>query len=405
MDVTDHASDTTPTTDATTKPSRLPTVLVVVATVLAVLSALTTWVRVQMLDTDEWTELSADLLAEEEVQSALAVFISNELFERIDLQSEIGELLPEDLSPLAGPLVGALREPITNGIETVIASNRFQQLWTEANRTAHARLVAIIRDETVTGVSTADGTVTLELGEVVRSVGESVGVPDDALDRLPEDAGRITVVESEELADVQTAVRVLDFLAWFMFVVVVGLYALAVFLARGRRVQMLRTVGLALAIGGFVLLLLRQIGVRLTVDAIVANPANEPAAAAVAGVATSLLRSMAWGGIVYGLLAMGVAFLLGDHRFALAGRRQLGRATESTAGTIAVVVVLFVLLLWWSPGDLFESWVRTLVLVALAAGAVVAIYRKVDDERTASGPGQPDPAATDPVDPDPVPQS
>ena len=123
------------------------------------------------------------------------------------------------------------------------------------------------------------------------------------------------------------------------------------------------------------------------------------------GVATSLLRSMAWGGIVYGLLARGVAFLLGDHRFALAGRRRLGRATESTAGTSAVVVVLFVLLLWWSPGDLFESWVRTLVLVALAAGAVVAIYRKVDDERTASGPGQPDPAATDPVDPDPVPQS
>lgn len=400
-------STTTATPPPETRPSRLPTVLVVVATILAVLSSLTTWVRVQMLDTDQWRELSSELLADEEIQSALAIYISNELFESVDVESEIAGLLPEDLSGIAGPLVGALRQPITSSIETVIASNRFLQLWSEANRVAHARFVAIVRDETVTGISTADGAVTLDLGEIVRSVGASVGIPDSALDRLPDDAGLVTIVESENLADVQDAIRLLGFLSWFMLVVVVGLYALAVYLARGRRTKMLHTVGASLAVGGLVLLLLQSIGVRITVDAIVANPANEPAANAVASIATSLLRSMAWGGIIYGVLAMGVAFLLGEHRYAVAARRQLGRATESTGGTVAVCSVLVFVLLWWSPGQLFNGWIRTLILVALAVGAVVAIYQKVEAERTdpVIDPADDDPIEPDPVDADRVPQA
>lgn len=93
---------------------------------------------------------------------------------------------------------------------------------------------------------------------------------------------------------------------------------------------------------------------------------------AVATIATSLLRSLAWGGIVYGLLTMGVAFLLGEHRHAVAARRQLGRATESTGGTVAAAAVLVV--------------------------AVVAIYRKVEAERSQSSidpsGDDPQPAAT-----------
>lgn len=372
------------TDERATRPSRIPIVLVVVATVLAVLSALTTWVRAQMLDTDEWTELSSELLADEEVQERLAIYLGNQLFEQIDLETEVAGLLPEDLSGIAGPLVGALRDPITNGIENIIASDRFQDRWADANRVAHSRLVAIVRDETRPGISTADGAVTLDLSVIVRSVGESVGIPESALERIPEGAGVITVVESDQLANVQDAVRVLDFVSWFMFVVVVGLYALAVYLARGRRVETLHRVGASLAIAGVVLLLLRSLGVRITVDAVVANSANERAAFVVAEVATSLLRSMAWGGIVYGVLTMGVAFLLGEHRYAVAVRRQLGRATESTAGAVAVGAVLVVVLLWWSPGRLFDSWLRTLIFLVLAIVAAVAVDRKVAAERAAT---------------------
>ena len=123
-------------------------------------------------------------------------------------------------------------------------------------------MVNILRDETVPAVSTADGTVTLELGTLVRSVGESLGLPQGALDRIPPDAGQVVIFESDELAAVQTTVQLLDFLSWFLFVLVVGLFVLAVYLARGWRVTALRNVGLALVIGGVVLLVLRALGVR-----------------------------------------------------------------------------------------------------------------------------------------------
>jgi len=366
------------------RPSRIPAVLVIVATLLAVASCLSTWVRTQMLDTDEWSTVSEELLADPEIQDALAVYLSNELFEQVDVQAVVADRLPDELAGLAGPLVGAVREPITNGIEDLVASDRFRQLWVESNRRAHERFVAILRDETPPGFSTADGTVTLEIGTMLRSVGESIGLPEDALDRIPEDAGQIVVLESDQLSDVQAAVRVLDFLSWFLFVAVVGLYALAVYLARGRRTQVFRLVGVGLAVGGLLLIALQSIGVRITVDDVVRNPSNGPAAEAVALIATSLLRSMAWTGIVFGLLIVGAALLVDDHRHATALRRRLASSDSAlivpaAAGTIAVA------LLWWNPADAFDGWITVLALVALIAVTAVMLNRRLaegEPERT-----------------------
>lgn len=382
----DAFDDDTPVDDAPIDPapkrSWLPTTLIVIATVIAVVSTLTTWVRTQLLDTDEWVAVSSELLAEPEVQEALSTYLTNQLFERVDMQSEFEELLPDELSRLAGPLAGAMREPVSNGIDRLVASERFASLWEDANRAAHARLVAILRDETsAESVTTDEGTVTLDLSTLLRNVGERLGIPDQALDRLPADAGQIVIFESDELASAQTVVQILDFLSWFLFIAVVALYALAVYLARGRRVTTLRNVGLALAAGGVALLLLRAISLRAAVGAVVENPANEAPATVVADVATELLRQSAWTGIVYGLLVAVFAFLLGDHRWAVAVRGQLGRASEVKGVAIAGAVLFVLLIVWWSPGHSFDHWVTALVFVSLAIGAVVAMARVVAREQ------------------------
>lgn len=385
-DVDDDMDDDVATGEAAesaTKRSWLPTTLIVVATVVAVVSTLTTWVRAQLLDTDDWTEVSSELLAEPEVQAALSTYLANQLFERVDLQSEFAELLPAELSRLAGPLTGVLREPVTNGIDRLVASDRFATLWQDANRIAHARMVAILRGETAESVSTDDGTVTLDLGTLLRNVGERLGIPEQALDRLPPDAGQVVIFESDELSSAQTAVQILDFLSWFLFIVVVALYASAVYLARGRRVTTLRNVGLAIAAGGVALLFLRAIGVRATVGVVVENPANEALATVVADVATELLRQSAWTGIVYGVLVAAFAFLLGDHRWAVAVRRQLGRASEAKGVAIAGAVLFVLLLIWWSPGHSFDHVVTALVFIVLSIAAVVALATVVGREHRA----------------------
>jgi hypothetical protein len=290
------------------------------------------------------------------------------------------DALPDDLSQLAGPLTGLLRTPAEGAVEQLVASDQFAELWKTANRTAHEVVVAVLRDETRQGISTAGGVVTLDLQPLVQSVGESVGVPSSALDKIPDDAGQITIFESGELADVQTAVQVLDFLSWFLFLLVVALYALAVFLARGDRPGALQRVGIGLIVGGVSVLLLRAIGVRVAVESFVAD-VNRPVGNVVADVATELLRRMAWTGIVFGVLIVAFAWLLGPHRWAVAARAHIARISEFRGASIVGSVLVVLLLLWWSPGRAFDSWPTALVLIAMAIGAVVVLLGQASRER------------------------
>ncbi len=273
---------------------------------------------------------------------------------------------------------------MTNGIERLVASDRFAGLWADANRLAHARMVAILRDETAESVSTDGGTVTLDLGTLLRNVGESLGIPEQALDRLPADAGQVVIFESDQLASVQKAVQVLDFLSWFLFIVVVGLYALAVYLARGRRVTALRNAGLALAAGGVALLFLRAIAVKAAVGALIENPANEPVREPSSPMSppscfanrrgpgsstvSSLRRSHSCSAIIGG-------------QWQLAGSWVGPRRSRVWPSPPRVLFVL--LMVWWSPGHSFDHLVTALVFIVLAVGAVVALARVVSREHRA----------------------
>ena len=262
---------------APTRSSKAPTVLIVIATVLAVISSITTWVHTDALDTDAWVNTSEELLNNEEVTTAVATYLVNELYTQVDVPGELEQLLPGDLSGVAAALSGALREPVTNGIERVLESPQFAEIWVRANRLAHEALVAILRDETLPAVSTADGTVTLDLREAIVNVGTEIGLPQTALDRIPEGAGQITIFQSEELKDVQNYVRVLDFLSWFLFLLTVGLYVLAVYLAAPRRRRALSMVGWSLVAYGVSLYVLTGLGVRTGIDYYVDdNDEHEP---------------------------------------------------------------------------------------------------------------------------------
>jgi hypothetical protein len=363
--------------------SRWPSILVGLTTILAIVSVFTVWTRSQMLDTDEWVDLSTELIDQPEVQQALAVYLIDTLYEQGNVTAGLEERLPENLQGLAGLVAGALRDPLTGGVERLLASDLFEARWEAINRTTHETLVAILRDETRPGISTTDGIVALELRPMVVDVGESLGISAERLDQIPQDAGRIVIFESSELDSAQQAVRVLDFLSWFLFVLIVVLYAVAVYVARGRRRQMLGMVGWSVASVGVVVLLVQAIARRALVDAIVQDPANRSVADITTGVATGLLRQMGWSALIYGLLIATFASLLGDHRGAVATRRTLAPVLNAPTGVVAAGTAVLLLLVWvWSPGRVFDGWATALTLVALIVGAVAALRARTQAEST-----------------------
>ncbi len=382
---------TSSSTDASIGPRWLPGLLIVLATLLAVVTTVTTWTRSQALDTDQWVEVSSELLNEPQVQQALAIYLTDELYSAVDVTGELESVLPSNLSGLAGPLAGALRGPTTDGIEKIIASSAFQTVWQDANRTAHEAAVRILRDESnIDAISTSGGDIVLNLNTAVVNLGEAVGIPQSALDRLPADVGQITILQSSELAAAQNAVKVLDFASWFLFVVVVAMYVGAVYLAVGRRRQMLRSVGVALIVGGLALLLIRRVGIQTSVNTWVQDATNKPLAELVGSVLTELLQQMAWTGIVYGLLIIGFSVLIGPYRWAVAFRRWVAGVADSTAALVGISFGAVLLLLWWSPARAFDRWTTALVLIGLVIGAIYTLVFTGRQELQSADPTLPE---------------
>ena len=235
------------------------------------------------------------------MRAALSTFLVNELFSYVDVSAQLEDRLPDSLQVLAGPITQALREPAIEGVDRLLANPKVQAAWSEANRVAHETLVRILEDETREGVSTTDGQVTLQLGTLVTELGTQLGLPSAVLDRIPPDAGTIVVADSDELADAQDAVKLVKIMSVFLLIVVIVLYAGAVFVASDRRAA-LRNVGLAITISGLLLLVARRFGVSWVTGRIEQADSVKEAARAVVLIGTGILNEIAWTGIAIGIL-------------------------------------------------------------------------------------------------------
>src|SRR5262249_16484339 len=88
----------------------LPCVLILLPGPIALVSALNVWVKRQALDTNNWTNSSAQLLENEKVRGALSVYLVDQLYQNVNVGKELQAQLPAQVKGVAAPLAGALRE-------------------------------------------------------------------------------------------------------------------------------------------------------------------------------------------------------------------------------------------------------------------------------------------------------
>jgi hypothetical protein len=357
----------------------LPLTLITIGSVLAVLAIFALWANRQLLDTDNWTETSSELLENDEIRGQLAIFLVDELYANVDVQAELAEAFPPRLQPLAGPAAGALQGLGVRGVDTLLERPRAQALWEQANRRAHARLLQVVEDGGGDAVSTGGGNVTLDLKALLEQTSERFGVGGRLADRLPEDAAQITLLKSDELELAQDGVRFLKALAIILVILSIGLLALGVYLARGRRREALRACGIGLILAGAAALIARS----LAGDAVVGlakTAAVEPALADTWSISTSLLVEAATATLMYGIVVVFAAWVAGPTAWATATRRALApflREPRFAYGGLGVIVLL---LLAWGPTPATRKVLPALLLVALLGLAVHALRRQTARE-------------------------
>jgi hypothetical protein len=353
-------------------------VLLVLATLIIVVSSLTVFVKRQVVSDKNWTNASGKMLEDPVVRDAVATYLVNQLFSRVDVAGQLRESLPPKTQALALPLSAAIREVSTRTANALLARPETIKLWKNANSVAHSELMDILNNET-THVSTDKGEVVLDLSPVLDRLGGSL-VGEKLLAKLPPDAGRIVLLQSDQLKTAQSATRLLKALSVLLTVVALALLAGAVWLAPDRR-RMLLWVGVAAIVAGLIVLVARRLAGNYMIDELTSDVPNvKPAAIAVWGIATQLLRNVGLNLVIYGVAIGLAAALAGPTRIATKLRSWIApvMAKNPVTGFLAVTG-LFLLLLLFGPIDA-QRLVPMALLFAAALFGVELLRRQLGRE-------------------------
>jgi Short C-terminal domain len=128
------------------------------------------------------------------------------------------------------------------------------------------------------------------------------------------------------------------------------LYAVAIFLARGRRRRTLISVGFAWVFAGVLVLLGRSIMESQVTSSLVKDASLRPAVTAVVSIATTMLSTIAGAVVIIGIVLVAAAGFAGRARIAVAARRAIAPFLRDQAGgTFGVVATVMVLIFIWQP--------------------------------------------------------
>lgn len=355
-------------------------VLVVLGSLLAFLSVFAIWTERQALNTDDWVETSGRLIQNQTIREAVGTFLVDQLYENVDVEQKLKERLPGDTKDLAGPISGAVRQFADDGADQVLQSSTAQELWKSANRTTHEQLLEVLEEKEGT-VSTEEGEVSLNLGSLVTNLADQVGIGADLAEKLPEDAGQITILRSDQLKTAQDVVIAIKGLALVLSLLTFLCFGLAIYLSREGRWVTVLFCGVGLVAAGFAVIVAREVAGGIVVGQLVEEESVKPAAEAAWSIGTSLMTSIATTVIVVGVLFGVAGWLASPTGSARSTRRGLAPVlSEHVAYAYAALAVVVGIWFLSAPTQNLRSFLTTLVIAGLAAFGIHELRRQAAEE-------------------------
>ncbi len=275
---------------------------------LAFLSVFAIWIERQALNTDDWVSTSGRLLQNSTIRAAVGEYLVDQLYENVDVENELKEILPGDTKELAGPAAGGLRQVAGQGAEKVLETSTAQSLWEDANRTAHEQLLAVLENKKE-AVSTAGGEVSLNLGSLLTNLAGQVGLASDLAEKLPADAGQIRILRSDQLKTAQNIAIAIKGLALVLSILTFVAFGAAIYLSRDSRWVAVLFSGIGLIAAGFAVVVASHVAGGIVVDQLVTAESAKPAGEAAWSIGTSLMTSIATTVIVVGVLFAAAGWL------------------------------------------------------------------------------------------------
>ncbi|BEL03781.1 hypothetical protein Q0Z83_019720 [Actinoplanes sichuanensis] len=184
----------------------LAAVLAALAAFALVTSVVGLWAARTTLNTDRWVATVAPLPQDPRVNAAVAQYATTEVFQVLNVEQRLRDVLPAQAAFAAGPIAGQLREQVRTMVVKIMDSDRFQAIWVEVNRRVHQRVLAVI-EGTSTVVTADQDSIRIDLlpliNQVLREIsdqlptlfGKQVSLPDLSSGAIPENL-RLRVEEA-----------------------------------------------------------------------------------------------------------------------------------------------------------------------------------------------------------------
>jgi hypothetical protein len=349
-------------------------VLVVLAALFAVLSLLAGFIRFQALDNETFEQTASDLIADDEVRNQLALTLVDELYASVDVSAELENRLPPDLQQLAPAIAAALREFGDRAAVRVLDRPGAQAAWVGSVSAAHEQLLRVL-DDKLTFVETEGGVVILNLRPLMIQIGDDIAIVGNAAERLPEDAGRVEIMQADQLERAQDLTRLLKFLGSVLWIVPFALAALAIWLAGDRKRDIVRMLALGSIVTGVLVLVVRGVAGNYVVDELVKDDSVRPAVADAWDIITAQLTDGGRTLVGIGIVLLAGVWLAGTTRSAVAARMRLAPWLERPDTAFGVPAAAFLLLVWWGPTVQLHRWWLVLTLAVILGIGVEAIRR------------------------------
>jgi hypothetical protein len=344
-------------------------------TVLAVVAIFAVWANRQLLNPDNWADTSTKLLQNAEVREATSNYLVDQLYANVNVSQELSAKLPAQLQPLAGPIAGAIRNLANEAALRALANARVQEAWKTANRAADQTFVSIVEGGKG-AVSTNGGEVSLNLASITAEITNRLGLP-NVSSKLPPNVAKLKILKSNQLKFVQDAGNALKSLALLLTIIVPLLYALAIFLARGRRRRTLMSVGAAIIFAGVLVLAGRALLESQVTDSLVKVEANKPAVKAVMSIATGMLSEIAGAFVIVGIPLIAAAWFAGPARVAVKARRAIAPfLRDQPEWAFGIVAFIMLLIFIWGPIPATHKPAGIIVLLALALFGTEVLRRQ-----------------------------
>jgi hypothetical protein len=354
--------------------------LVVLGSALAFLSVFAIWVERQALNTSDWVDTSDKLIQNPTIRSAVGEYLVDQLYANVDVEKELEDILPGETKQLAGPVSGGLRQVAGEGADRILRTSTAQSLWRDANRAAHEQLLAVL-ESNKEAVSTENGEVTLNLGSLVTNLADQVGIGANLAEKLPPDAGQVTILRSDQLKTAQNIAVGIKGLALVLSLLTLLAFGVAIYLSREGRWVTVLFCGVGLVAAGFAVIVAREVVGGIVVNQLVVDESVKPAVEATWSIATSLMTSIATTVIVIGVLFGVAGWLASPTGSAQSSRRALAPVLREHAAYVYAALAIVVCIYFLSaPTQNLRSFLTTLAIAGLAAFGIRELRKQTAEE-------------------------